>query len=469
MTSILPVRSGSVHLTYSTEISNTTWLKHSLLGPYRTLMAIGTLANKYFYPEIAITEQAPRIQGYIDTAAHYMGFNPTYPYIKELHLLRSPIRYEEFRVPCTHHKINLPLLQFPVNTFHMHNDPVLNAAILKPHRKDQFSGGSDAYQVALNLLRVIFPNTTFTENDFLLTCEPEFSKALHKSIIKALDGKKIDQIIHLEAEKLIERWKLNPSFDLPTEMRRFSAAILTQVFFDTREGHEDLEKAVSFMNDYLLKKSLGMLAIGDEEKFQTACATFRNLTNAILSKSDSPFPGNLTEAQKQGQCLLIFFAGMETTSFALNHNFASLALDPEEQDRLRVAIEKTDSRDEEVDAFVKSKLAEIPPVDGLSRKMTEDGIYTFKAMDFTTYTKHIRKGEKILTKLNSKSIFGKGANGCIGQALAMKELKQSIQLILPHFKLSTTEEKFHYDCKISNQAKPFQITAQFIEKKETGS
>ena len=227
------------------------------------------------------------------------------------------------------------------------------------------------------------------------------------------------------------------------------------------------------MNDYLLKKALGMLALGDEEKFKTACNTFRTLTHAILTKIDSPFQGDLSEAQKQGLCLLIFFAGMETTSFALNHNFASLALDPEEQDRLRAAISKIkDDQTEKIDevgVFVKNKLIEIPPVDGLSRKLKDDGIYTFKTTDGKTYYKRVRKDEKILTKLNSESIFGKGINRCLGQLLAMKELKQSIQIILTNFKLSTPEQKFHYDCKIATQAKPFQITAEYIGKKENGS
>ena len=245
--SFAPVAIDSPRLYYKTELveDSNPWLKHGLLRPYRTMMAIGTLANKYFYPEIAIIEQTPRIQSYIDTIAYYMGLHPTFPYIKELHLPRSPIRYEEVTIPCTHITVTLPLPQFPVNTFHMHEDPTLNAFILQPHRKDKFSGGSDSYLAVFKLLCAIFSNTKFTENDFLMTCEPKFSKILHNAIIKALDGKKIDHVISLEAEELINRWKRQPTFDLPTEMRRFSAAILTQVFFDTREGYEDLEKAVS--------------------------------------------------------------------------------------------------------------------------------------------------------------------------------------------------------------------------------
>lgn len=62
----------------------------------------------------------------------------------------------------------------------------------------------------------------------------------------------------------------------------------------------------------------------------------------------------------------MFFAGMETTSFALAHICASLTFDSEKQKTLRQVIQKTESENyqtakiDEVDVFVKNKLAEIP-------------------------------------------------------------------------------------------------------------
>lgn len=477
MFSSTPVTGGSVHLYYRQEDdqravfnSNLRWLKHGILGPYRTLMAIGTLANKYFHPDDSITAQTPSIQGYFETAAYYCGLNPTFPYITELHLPRSPIWYGTVQIPCTRIEMQIPLLQFPVNTFHVQSDPVLNKVVLTPHRKVGFSGGSDSYLAALKLLQNIFPETEFTEDDFLLTSGPNLTEKGHTQIIKALNGKKIDQVIKLEGEELINRWKnyakYDEPFDLPTEMRRFAAAVITQVVFDSREGHEDLEKAVSFMNNYLLKSALGMANEGDKEKFQTSCNTFKTLTNSILEgeKADSLslFQDDFTLAQKQGLCLLMFFAGLETTAFALSHNFASIALSELQQTILSSAIQQSGNRDDpttrlnEVDEFVEEQLSKLPPVGGLSRKLTEDAVYTFEASNKKMY-KYMRKGEKILTKLSSEFIFGKGANRCIGKMLAMKELKQSIHIILTHFELLTNEKEFHHVDKVTAQAEPFSI------------
>lgn len=459
-----PVKSGSVSLQYNQEDpaldSHLRWLKHGLLGPYRTAMGIWTLANKYFYPDLSITEQAPFIQGCFESTAYYCGLNPTFPHITELHLPRSPIYYERLRIPCTKLDMVVPLPQFPVNTLHVQSDPVLNQAILKPHRKVEFSGGSESYLAAFKLLQIIFPETKFTEDDFLLTCGPEFSKIGHSAIINALNGKKIDQVIQSEGNALIELWNqygyYNLAFDLPTEMRRFASAVITQVVFDSREGHELLGDAVSFMNEYLLKSALGIASKADLDQFETSCATFRTLTNKILESEQtlSLFQEDFTLAQKQGLCLLLFFAGMETTAFALSHNFAKLALDTIQQSILKAAIAQGYSK--EINDFVDAQLAEIPPAEGLSRKLTDDAVYSFKTSDVKVQ-KHVRKGEKILTKLTAESIFGKGANRCIGKVLAIKELRQSIHIILSHFTLSTDEKEFRHVSKVAVQASPFKI------------
>lgn len=463
--SIAPVKRNSVDLQYTVNNESNLsehlrWLKYGILGPYRTMMGIATLANKYFYPDVTVSKLAPSIQGYFESAAYYCGLNPTYPHIKELHLPRSPIRYEKVRIPCTKIDMEIPLPQFPVNTFHVQSSTVLNQAILKPHRKVFFSGGSDSYLAAFKLLQSIFPDTQFTEDDFLLTSGPEFSKVVHSAIITALNGKKIDQVIQSEGEELVKRWnvyaKQDIAFDLPTEMRRFAAAVITQVVFDSREGHEKLEEAVSFMNDYLLKSVLGLATKIDKEKFVKSCTTFRNLTNEILEsdKSLPLFQSYFTLAQKQGLCLLVFFAGMETTAFGLNKNFSTLSMDTIKQSILRAAVSQ--SYTEEINSFVEEQLSELPPVDGLSRKLTDDAVYSFETSNVKV-EKYIRKGEKILTLLNANSIFGKGANQCIGKMLALKELRQSIHIILSKFILSTDEKEFRYIAKVTHQALPFKI------------
>jgi hypothetical protein len=86
------VSPGSVHLNYQNSVfySPFRFVKYVFLGPWRTVMGVCTLGNLKFFPDVPITEQAPRIQGCFEKAAYLMGLNDAFPYIKEVHLPTKP-------------------------------------------------------------------------------------------------------------------------------------------------------------------------------------------------------------------------------------------------------------------------------------------------------------------------------------------------------------------------------------------
>jgi hypothetical protein len=538
------IKPGSVKLTYETEnaiqeIFNSpiNSVKDIFLGPYRTAMAICTVANLYLYPDIPFTGQAPRIQGFCEKAANWLGLNPTFPYITELHTLARPFYWEDINIPGTNHRITLPLPRFPASTIQMLADPSLIEVVLKSHRYSKpYNGGGLSYDSAFNLLRKIFPKTEtgpsddkdltylqyalstlmalwnyasstqkdtqesdITRNKFLLTCNKEFTIRAHARIHETLKGENLDRSIALEGEKLIDRWKTYASqdeaFDLSKEMRQFTSAVITQACFRDSSSYRELSDAVHFMNEYMFNEATGKLVKGDSEKFGIHCETFRNTINAIISedeKSKTPLPlfKGLDLAEKQGLCFLMFFAGQETTAFALAHNFATLTLNPEKHKNVLDKIKQSQSAGikpieiEELNNFINTQLLEVPPAGAVARRLMANIQISFETSDGKKMGKRMRRlvdgltphfaktAKKLLDKaaenlLENKnepaptysdaSVFGEGANRCIGQALAIKELFQLPALILPQFEITTTETEFKYVAKVTNQAKPFPI------------
>ncbi len=465
-------------------------LKNFFLGCYKTTMCVWTIANlKVFYPDVPLLNEAPCIQGLCEKAAFLLGLNPTHPHISEFYLPIRPYSLENVKIPCTDYQITLPFPQFPVLTLHLLSDTKLNKLILKPHRNSGlFNGGPISYDVAFELLKKIFPNTEFSRENFLLTCGPEFTKQAHRQIIKALNGPRLDEIIALEGEKLIERWKTYSGnganlVNVSKEMQLFTCAVIMQAIFGNSDKHKELCEAVNYMNGYLYDQGVGKLVKGDTEKYNENCKIFCEIINDILEAenvSSLPlFRKEFSLAQKQGLCLLMFFAGQETTAFALAHCFAELSLNSSKQEAIFQAVLEAKNRKVPVSEvlilkeFIDKQLLKIPPVNGVSRNLKEDSYISFKYENGKEVGKHMQKNERLLANFaetakrvqengsnptySDASVFGEGINGCIGKKLALKELYQLPAIILSQLELSTQEFEFKFKTKVSNQAEPFYI------------
>lgn len=200
-----------------------------------------------------------------------------------------------------------------------------------------------------------------------------------------------------------------------------------------------------------------------------------------MSNSLPIFNENFSLAQKQGICLLMYFAGQETSAFALTRNLAALALDPLKQKALYRSFQENptliSSEIPDFKQFINDQLLKSPPTDGYSRKLKADSYISFDTTDGKSIGKFMRAGERILincagtaekiskSKLNPNyndaSIFGSGANGCIGKFLALKELFQLPNMILTQCEMITEESEFKYTSKATKQAKTFLIKVKF--------
>jgi hypothetical protein len=425
-----------------------------------------------------------------------LKLNPAYPIIRELHLIDRPWYFESIKMPYTDSLLRIPLPKWPAMTLHLIYDRSINAEILKTHRFGHFDG-SITLDEMLNFVRLIFPETKFSKEDTLMTCGPEFTKVARTRIIQALKNCQIDKIIHDEAERLISRWKhyqeSGVSFDLTTETRLFTSSVITTALLGGSNECVEIAESVFFINQYLYAKAVRQLKKGDEGKFSLLCNSFKRIINQIIDGSElNPLPllHGLTRAQQQAMCLILFFAGQETTSFALDHILAKLAIYPKEQETLFNAIQVyRDSSQKQSDylqlpimrSLIDQCLLEIPPVLGVARRLRYNTKLIFKTLDNQCIVKAMRQGEDIdplvmagaeqlLKKYPASgmggkfiheqaSIFGNGTHSCIGQQLAYKELAKLIAEISINFKLSTTETKLRCIPKITMQAQPFFIKA----------
>ena len=464
-------------------------LRYFLLGFYRTTMAVATVYNIKMNPEKAITSQAPQIQGVLEKAAFMCGVNPSYPYIKEFHLPYSPVYLKKIQVPIAG-EMSIPCLQFPVSTLHFVSDPAIAKQVLNPHRMDPrgpFDGASMSYEEAFKLLQKVFPETQFTPDDFLLTCGVEFTQIAHKQILEAIKLKDARPIIDELGQQFIDKWIKQKDVEISSEVRLLASSLITQLVFRIKDPQicKQLSESVEFMNGYLVNKALHLVTKEDEGKFTNACLGFRNITEEIL-KLDLPIfqikagdqlteqceknrRTELTLAQKKGICLFMYFAGQETTAFALTYASAKLALNQEKQRALSKEVKIQESH--EIRKFIHESLLEVPPARGVSRKLKSDAYIVFDTNEGKAQ-KYMRAGEKLTpmmtemaeplknnpeAKAGDALIFGFGKNHCIGQILAMEELERFLRIFLSNAIITTKETVFNFQPKTTHQALPFSV------------
>lgn len=404
----------------------------------------------------------------------------------------------------------MPFPRIPATTDHVIKDPFINKEILQSHRNGDFRGSSsnDAFY---DLLGLVFPETQFSREDTIFTCGPEFTSQARTTILKALHKAHLNTILAQESQKLIERWhnysESKALFDLTSETRLFASSVITQALFMGCEECEELSDAVFFMNGYLFAKAVGKLQKGDVERFNASCLAFRRIINKIIdSNTAQQLPlftpsgkhqdtHRFSVAQIQAMSLTMFFAGQETTSFGLDHIVAKLALNPSDQLEILSAIHANQSKSKdrlnyleipELRELIDNRLLEIPPVNGIARRLKYNTTLTFEIND-ERIGKFMRRDERVIPQIASvakavlqqkysdektsskychqkASVFGCGNHVCLGRDLALKELSHLPAEILIHFEISTDETIFKYTPQVTNQADPFYIRVKSRER-----
>lgn len=445
---------------------------------YKWALAMLTGLNFKRSPETPIIRQMPTIQKWGERGAYLCGLNPGYPFITELYLPLISWK-KDFNLPGTMIKVPISTPRISVSTIHLISEEILNKKVLEGHRMVKFAAGSVSLDQFFDLLKDVFPESTFVKNDLIVTCKPEFTKLFRGMIANALRKADLNKVIQHQLDKLLSRWekhaKNNESFDLRLDSLLFSSGVIFGAFLKNHDSDgqesEQLCKAVSDMNRYFYSKAVSLQV--NKTDYENACGVFNRITNRLIEKKEEmPIfnEGELTLSQMQALVLTLLFGGQESTAFALDHFFAELALEPEKQERLFEA-----SDDSLLNRMIDDCLLKIPPTMGVGRLLSNDMDIAFK-IDGKTTGKFVRKGERLSpifvevaqrllhekidashTLHQRASIFGSGTHVCPGRSLALKEMGMAVQGVIRKFIILTDETEFTYTVSSVNQANRFMI------------
>lgn len=481
------VKNGSVKLaetnySFFGSLQNSVYrtLQSAVLAPYKLTMAFCTIWNIKKNPNLSITEQMPAVQGWIESFACRIGIYRGGPHIKEIHLPDSPFGS------------TFPYLKLPVSTSHLLLDPYLCKAAFKPHRQVDFNGAS-SFDIFFELVKEIFSELTFEKEDVLFQCGPDSTKIHNANFVRVLyaDKDKLVKVIQDQAEILIDRWKTyadkQEPFELSNEINMFATDVITTMIFGEAKGSSEICKAIQILNGYIFKRALKLATNEDRLEFQEQCAIFKRVTYQILEANESnPIPlfenVKFTRQQQVSDILTAFFAGQETTAFALTKILAEAALDSTKQALILESVQSSQLHDllkiPELMKIIEDSLLEAPPANGVAKRLKKNMTMTFEDENGKVYRKKMRIGERLIAsisgvtnkileedpklfelqgRINKGNIFGHGTHQCPGRKLALTELAQLPVLILSIFNLSTTEVKFNHVSRTTKQALPFYI------------
>jgi cytochrome P450 len=339
---------------------------------------------------------------------------------------------------------------FPNAAFNLYRfkDPVVMKALLSAHRHSDIFTHIKSYQLVFDMIPKVFPETKFTEEDFVLTCS-EKNTLLYRSLFSGLMSDETAQnVVQEEVSKCLNDWAKAPQVNVTEESRILASNIISRILFGEAAGNTELSNAIFFTNHFLVKGISGTLSAEENQKFEEFCTIFRNETNKVVDKSPPPpfFKDKselLTRAQKQALVFATFFAGQETAASLINNILYVLANNPEAQKELASKELSSDF----LQRYLVQAIHDFTPAAAVGRKTTKPVCleYKFKGEETTRkviYPEGAQLGTSIfqLAQQNPDPAtshagwmpFGTGPNRCPGMTLAENEIK-TLVASLHHF------------------------------------
>jgi cytochrome P450 len=315
-------------------------------------------------------------------------------------------------------------------------------ALLSAHRHSDLFTHIKSYQLVFDLLPKVFPETKFTEEDFILTCS-EKNTLLYRSLFSGLmTDETAQKVVNEEVSKTLLEWSRYPSVNVTEETRILASNIISRILFGEAAGNRELSNAIYFINHFLIKSLTGSLSKEDTDAFDKVCGIFKDETNKVVDKT-TPIPffkdksDLLTRAQKQALVFGAFVAGQETVSSLLTHILYTLASNPEAQKDLA----SKDLSSEFVQRFFVQAIHDFTPAAAVGRRTTKPVCLEYKFKDDDTLRKVIYpEGAQLAGSvfqiakqhLDASAShagwmpFGSGPHRCPGMALAENETKTFI-------------------------------------------
>ncbi len=322
------------------------------------------------------------------------------------------------------------------------------------HNRDSaiFAHGA-AFFAMLDLIKQAFPETQFTNEDFMFTCSAEKNQKYHRLIQRLVSGNLLrnnSEFIKKRVKETLADWarrtKTEKEVNVSVESKIFASEIISQLVFGMTKRNEQVAQAVNFINKLIVKQVLGKLTKEDYIQLGKSLMAFNIAVNDVLN-SGQPVPlfeeaeEPLTIAEKKAMVFAIFFAGQETVGALLTHMLKKIS---------RLKNDQLKIKSDEIQQIFVQAIKEFTPAHGVSRILKVDTCLDFKTVGKNgeeILHKHIfYAGERVTVMmmdfaqkakvddgLKAWKPFGAGAHLCPGESLARMEFCELISEVIKNY------------------------------------
>ena len=352
--------------------------------------------------------------------------------------------------------------------------PAVLEAFLKQNRNGELFSHSMGFDTMLGLIKKTFKESTFTNNDFIITAGEEENQVYHKALVRLLNGTKLKDsrpFMKQKSKEFLDSWSdrtsRGESINITVETRNYASQIAAYLAFDRLDkGDEAIGAAVNFVNTYIVNQSFGKLTNEHEIKLNEHLEIFKKNVNLIVN-SQRPVPlfegydPELTVPQKQAMVFGFLFAAQEGVAILLLCMLVKLAKDLDLQHRLQTQLGQHDKDEDQTrlesiqNLFVRT-IREYPPAYGISRRAKVDICLEFFLHDeFTPRKFYIYAGDFITPLLinfakanpqEEKSYhawtpFAEGSKQrCPGESFAQAEILEFAVELLKNFHITVPQD-----------------------------
>jgi cytochrome P450 len=350
------------------------------------------------------------------------------------------------------------------NMYFIETDEELAKAVLSPPRHGQIFRNSITSACFMDLLKMIYPEIQFQDNDFMATCDAKESREYRSALIQALNAQKIaesrDKLQEIATQTVVEWFQCQKEegFDASALTRIYAARTSAELLFHKNIANQEFAESVNFINAYIVEKFTAPYRMNNRAKAAKCCKIIRDGIDSILEDETLSLFKNIkiTPEQKKAYVFLILFAGQETTAALLTHILWKLASDQTLQDEVYTAL-SMGKQSEKVKCIFINFLREFTPAYINLREVGANPVILNCVLaDGKEISQVFFPGDKIFIapyKLASKFSyqnnknhhagypFGGGPHVCPGSGLALAETEELVAAILENYELSTAQQK----------------------------
>ncbi len=393
-------------------------------------------------------------------------------------------------------------------SFHIVSSPRVIHALTPYFRNDPHGvfEGDVIEKAFLPLLKDLFVGEKVTKEDFLFTCSHQHVAALRQPFIEFLGPEAlprlktqlndvIKEVLDWVSQKEVDRTIQISSRKL-TEL--FTVAVLSRLFLNhpgTFKDFEEIGSAATFALNFQLIRRWSKATPSQITQYEKALCILRSAIGA----SKGSFPdglrhSGLNEVQAKATLLLVYLAGSDTTSSALEYILWRLGQHRAHQNEIIESQSSSEDVSPKLDQFISECLRLYPPADLFSRYARQDLVIKVDNGKGRVWRYSILKGEGIqcspylagrnrrifsspdsfqphrfvdIQDKHPSKVFSEGAHGCPGRWFARAEMGGFLSELLKRYTVASSPSKKELSMKGFMTLKVENVGLQLLKREKS--